>query len=206
MTLRDIADVIGCDYRSVANGLDRCEIETRSRAESKSNISVDERLTDCDQLYSEYHEKEKSFYQIAEEVGRSYSTVIKWAGVHGIQARSKSEATELAVESGDKHHSWKGGPPVYGAGWNDTIRESVRDRDDRACRNCGLSDEDHVEKYGGKLQVHHIVPARSIDCADRRNRSSNLLTLCFGCHKKVERFAPLVPSDVAESARGVEDV
>jgi 5-methylcytosine-specific restriction endonuclease McrA len=82
--------------------------------------------------------------------------------------------------------------PQYGAGWNEDKREAVRERDNRECVACGLDERMHVEKYGRKLNVHHIVPAREFDDAERRNAMGNLISVCIPCHRRWEGI-PLRP-------------
>jgi predicted HNH restriction endonuclease len=63
-----------------------------------------------------------------------------------------------------------------------------------------MGEEDHLEEYGRRLDVHHITPAREIDDPDERNAMDNLITLCRGgCHHTWEQMAPLRP-DTAEVA------
>lgn len=87
---------------------------------------------------------------------------------------------------GEKHPLWK--PETkYGKGWNEEKRETVRERDGRVCQYCG------DESDNGKLDVHHIQPADSFDDPEKRNATENLIALCRACHRRVEKFAPLLP-------------
>lgn len=96
--------------------------------------------------------------------------------------------------SGPNHHQWEGGQFPYGAGWNDAKKEAVRERDKRTCQHCGRPEKEHVEMFGRKHSVHHIVPARQFDDPERRNAMDNLITLCQGgCHQIWERMSPLRP-------------
>lgn len=87
---------------------------------------------------------------------------------------------------------------TYGAGWNDTTRERVRERDGKQCVDCGMTQSTHIEKYGRRLDVHHIVPAHAVTDPQTRNDDSNLITLCAACHVKWERVRGLrrVPDGV----------
>lgn len=96
--------------------------------------------------------------------------------------------------SGENHPNWNGGTFPYGPGWNDAKKEQVRERDGRCCRECGRTEEEHVEKFGSKHAVHHIQRARSFDDPEERNAPENLITLCrWTCHSKWERMSPLRP-------------
>ena len=72
---------------------------------------------------------------------------------------------------------WKGGKRnEYGDGWDNELRERVRNRDRQMCVLCG-------DEYNGgrRLTVHHI------DYGKSNNHSSNLVALCKRCHGKVHK-------------------
>lgn len=94
--------------------------------------------------------------------------------------------------TGEDHPQWQGGRFPYGDGWDREKRRQVRARDDFSCQSCGMSQETHIDQYGTKLCVHHIIPAREVDSAKRRNSMDNLVTLCRPCHKRWEGI-PLRP-------------
>jgi len=96
------------------------------------------------------------------------------------------------VRIGPANPNWEGGPEPYGKGWNEQKREDVRERDGRECRGCGKAEEQHLNEYGRKLSVHHIVPARQFEGPERRNAKSNLISLCVDCHRRWEGI-PLRP-------------
>ena len=67
---------------------------------------------------------------------------------------------------GENSPNWRGGPYPYGPGWDERLRETIRERDDHTCGICHLS---------GKT-VHHI------DYIKENLEHSNLVTLCPPCH------------------------
>lgn len=81
----------------------------------------------------------------------------------------------------------------YGPGWNEEKKETVREKYDRTCQACGDSEEKHLEMYGARLSVHHILPADWFDNPEKRNAVSNLVPLCCVCHKQWEGI-PLKPT------------
>lgn len=84
---------------------------------------------------------------------------------------------------GENHPgTWKGGAAPYGPGWNQEKKETVRERDGYKCQDCGMEQDEHLERHGEKLHVHHIQKARSFDDPAERNDESNLITLCRSCH------------------------
>jgi len=70
----------------------------------------------------------------------------------------------------------------YGPGWNEKIRHYVRARDGYKCRDCGISQDKHLEKTGKRLHVHHTIPARDREDPQVYNAVGNLITLCSKCH------------------------
>jgi len=63
---------------------------------------------------------------------------------------------------------------VYPLGWSSSLKETVRNRDERKCRICSKTEEEN----GKKLDVHHIN-------YDKTGLSFlNLISLCKSCHKK----------------------
>ncbi|MGM7319831.1 HNH endonuclease, partial [Idiomarina sp. ST10R2A5] len=66
------------------------------------------------------------------------------------------------------------------------------ERDGYCCQSCGLSQEDHIEKTGQGLHIHHIIPASEFDDAKSRNDESNLVAMCSSCHSNWEGI-PLRP-------------
>jgi|GEM_PF-5512958 len=89
-------------------------------------------------------------------------------------------------------------PLRYGPGWSEQKKEAVRERDDRQCVDCGLSGERHVEKYGPKLNVHHLVSPRTSTNPAVHNAKRNLVTLCVVCHQVRERSADTERPDLSE--------
>lgn len=71
------------------------------------------------------------------------------------------------------------------------VREAVILRDDECCVNCGMTREDHKEKFGRDITVNH-----KDHCSKRSNNDSffgkpnnelsNLETLCLHCHGSVD--------------------
>jgi hypothetical protein len=82
---------------------------------------------------------------------------------------------------------------VYGRGWTSEKKETVRERDGRQCRYCGMTESEHIDEYGRRLDVHHIIPARMFKNAAERNAMENLEAVCAPCHQRVEQMTPLRP-------------
>ncbi|MEN6529561.1 MAG: DEAD/DEAH box helicase [Anaerolineaceae bacterium] len=74
---------------------------------------------------------------------------------------------------------WRSDRNNYGPEW-ETIRTKVRTRDHFTCQICG--------KPEGRSQhhVHHKIPFKSFDSAEKANEPSNLITVCPDCHAMLE--------------------
>ena len=63
---------------------------------------------------------------------------------------------------------------IYPDDWTDILRESIRQRDNYVCQECGT----HQDELDKKLDVHHI------DYDKDNCNPTNLITLCRKCHIK----------------------
>lgn len=95
---------------------------------------------------------------------------------------------------GDDHWNWKGGY-TQGKNWA-AIRQRALDADDYQCQGCGLTEEEHRERYGAGLSVHHIHPRMEFDDPHEADQIDNLVALCRDCHSKWEGI-PLRPEGPA---------
>ena len=67
----------------------------------------------------------------------------------------------------------------YGPNWY-SQRRVVRARDNYKCQKCGISEKE----YNQELSVHHIKPFVLFESYLQANETSNLISLCEGCHRK----------------------
>jgi len=77
---------------------------------------------------------------------------------------------------GSNNHFWQGGIAdyPYPDEWTEILRDSIRQRDNYICQECGI----HQDELNKKLDVHHID-------YDKNNLDpKNLISLCRGCHIK----------------------
>lgn len=90
---------------------------------------------------------------------------------------------------GEKHPRWSGGKiPYYGPNWR-RQRRAARKRDNFTCRVCAVTEL----VLGKSLDVHHVIPFRRFNYVVGENSNykpanalSNLVSLCFDCHPRVE--------------------
>jgi transposase-like protein len=86
----DIADELGVNRNTVSSWLDRHDIEKRGDTDAFGKKAVDE-LKDRDWLYQQYGERERSTYDIADELNVVKTTVCEWMRRHDIEFRSPSQ-------------------------------------------------------------------------------------------------------------------
>jgi DEAD/DEAH box helicase domain-containing protein len=84
------------------------------------------------------------------------------------------------VEVLRKKGNWRNDQNNYGPKWQE-IRNSVLLRDSNCCQVCG------IKLPSPQMHVHHKIPFRTFNDADSANQRENLVTLCPGCHRKVEQ-------------------
>jgi len=88
-------------------------------------------------------------------------------------SRECADAHKGRYLTGLNNPNWRGGVKNYTSEFYN-MRELIRDRDERTCQYCGVS-ESQLDR---KLDVHHI----SYNTKD--NREENLISLCVNCHVK----------------------
>ena len=80
---------------------------------------------------------------------------------------------------GDKGSNWQGGISFepYDMTFTDVLKESIRQRDNRLCQECGCPECECLRL----LDVHHISYNK------KDSSPSNLISLCHSCHNKTGR-------------------
>jgi 5-methylcytosine-specific restriction endonuclease McrA len=81
---------------------------------------------------------------------------------------------------GAKHPNYQGGSlKSRGEEWGAT-RALVIARQNYKCANCGMSNDEHIQKYYRGLHVHH----RELFRLTAENSLETLVALCVSCHSK----------------------
>lgn len=175
-----IADEVGVERQTVNSWLDRHGIE-RTNPNDLSHRAK-RILTHADRLRTLYIGEGLSCRSIAQIANCHKMTVSDWLGRHAIEARDFSFEAH-----GEEHYNWQGGhgPYDYGPTWNSQRKRALL-RDDEQCRRCGLDRDGCLEKYDRDLSVHHIKKFRTFDGSGEANQLSNLITLCYHCHDRLE--------------------
>lgn len=184
-TTVEIADELGCTARTVNAWMHKHDID----CPWKLPETAQNKLSNPDWLRWAYEVRDRHVEDIADELRCSTGYLYEQLGRHDITGFDMV---------GEDHPMWNGGEYAYGEGWSEGTREAIRDRDDRECRLCGMSSDEHHEKHGMKLHVHHIVKARNVERSERRNDHENLITLCATCHVIAEETAPELPEGIDE--------
>jgi transposase/ribosomal protein L37AE/L43A len=79
----------------------------------------------------------------------------------------------------------------YSFGW-ESMRLKALERDDHECTVCGITDEEHRDRFGFGLDVHHVVPVRLFAQWDKPIEDAhtlrNLETVCRTHHPDAPGF------------------
>jgi len=62
------------------------------------------------------------------------------------------------------------------------IAEKARAKDNHNCADCGMETDEHWDRYGESLTVHHKIPPREFENDGDPHNFENLVTLCVSCH------------------------
>ena len=89
--------------------------------------------------------------------------------------------------SSENNPNWKGGISFlpYCVHFNDKIKETIRNRYNRTCTICGVSELQHISKTGkwlGRLDVDHLDNNKMQGCD---NWEWRLTALCRSCHNRM---------------------
>jgi hypothetical protein len=98
-----------------------------------------------------------------------------WGRKFHLEHRKKLSAARVGRFKGKDSPNWRGGKSCepYSIDWTETLRRSIRERDNYVCQLCTRSQGDRV------LSVHHI------DYNKKNCNPNNLITLCCSCNFKV---------------------
>lgn len=65
-------------------------------------------------------------------------------------------------------------------------REAIIARDGSKCQSCGMTQDEHLEKYNRSLTIDHI-DGQGRNSETPNHNPNNLTTLCLPCHGKKDR-------------------
>jgi 5-methylcytosine-specific restriction endonuclease McrA len=91
--------------------------------------------------------------------------------------------------TGEDNWAWNGGhADYYGSNWTQKRQETL-ERDDFCCQVCDMTRDEHYEKYGKDLDVHHKIPIDEFDEPEDANYLINLVTTCRSCHGQLDTIS-----------------
>lgn len=138
-------------------------------------------------FYGKKHTLESKLKMSKSHIGKKHSkkTVEKMKGNKNCLGRKLSEETKEKIRLSRKKYVGKNHPRwiedrdtfVRPDDWTDTLRESIRQRDNYICQECGIHQDELIGRFK-KLDVHHI------DYDKQNCNPNNLITLCRSCHSK----------------------
>lgn len=206
LSTRQIADKLDCGQGTIIKQMSKMDIERRSVSESIKG--------ERNGFYGETHSEEYREYKSEEMKGWHEDNE------HPMQGRSHSEEAKEAIgeknsgeggawygESRPEHSermkaesnpNWQGGHvEYYGPSFTASLKEDVRDRDNRECQLCG-TDEEELER---RLDIHHQVPFRKfgLENHEEANDKQNLVSLCRTCHAPLQGRETSIPTQNNES-------
>ena len=197
MTMLQIAEELDCCAAYVFKLLKKYNITTRKRGE---HTRWNKNLTkDIDERVAKYAEKEQKTMKKRYASGE----IVPWN--YGLTKETDERVRKAAEDfsknhfdcAGDKngfhgkHHSdefkreqsiRKGGTGIpyenaeYDPEFNDILKEEIRERDNRVCQVCGMTQEESLMLFNRALHVHHI------DFNKKNCDPNNLISLCIKCH------------------------
>jgi hypothetical protein len=103
----------------------------------------------------------------------------KWRENIGKANKGRKHKPQQGFQKGEDHPNWQNGKSFeeYGIDWTETLRESIRKRDNYMCYACGIH-QDELTGWYKKLDVHHIEYNKNDFNPDK------LVALCRSCHIK----------------------
>lgn len=118
-------------------------------------------------------------------LGKKKTDAVKKKMSLAMKGIPKSEEFKRAISKrkkglkGSLSSGWRGGKSfeIYPVDWTDTLRESIRQRDEFICKICGIH-QDELTGWYKILDVHHIDYDK-LNC-----NPDNLVSLCRSCHMK----------------------
>jgi 5-methylcytosine-specific restriction endonuclease McrA len=147
---------------------------------------MSEKYKDRGWLVEKYIREDMAVDEMAKLAECHHTTISRYLKQNGIQ---------VGQPSGKEHYNWKGGRSEnpHTAEWEKS-REKAIERDFEQCRSCGITRDEHKDKFNQDIEVHHRTPRNwyfneysEEEAHKKMNELRNLITLCKPCHMQVER-------------------
>lgn len=191
--LADIAEECGVTRGSVTYYMDKFGIERRTRGARKGPKNHEWKggpvTITCETCGEEFEvqpcRKDKSRYCSRECMYSGLSERYSGDGNHQYGLRGEANSTYGKV--GPDAPNWQGG-----SAWRTMeewfeARKAALDRDGWVCQQCGMPNDEHVERFNHSLHVHHLTP---VSDGGAKFDLDNLQTICAECHETEHNGRP----------------
>lgn len=189
-TCKEIGEIFNTHLTTICNFLNKNGIDTSTKGRLKSEITkkrislgklkgIEEGriIAKSGENHPFYHKTYEEIYGVekAEEIKEKNSKFmtkrnLKNNPMSNIETRKKVSAKRQGISL----DNWNGfiGKGEYDERWTPQFRNSIRNRDNQVCMNCGV----HREKLKRALSVHHINSDKKMSIQE------NCVSLCDSCH------------------------
>lgn len=165
MSYREVAAKYGVDHKVVMRWVKRSGHKSRIREEANRLMSI----------------KTKGQRR---SIGTEFKAgELPWnTGTKGVMKRNRTSFKKGEHFSEKTEFKGLGIKQKYPKEFNRALKERIKERDNYACQNCGISQYQYLLLKGRKLSVHHI------DFNKSHSEDANLITLCKECHSLVHIY------------------
>ena len=143
--------------------------------EHKENISIARTKFDINKkfLIHEYTKNKKALLKISQLVRCNVGLIYFYLKKYNIKLRGYDH-------HGKNNPNYKHGLGhlPYSKKYTKELRRAIRKRDNYKCQYCGMTQEEHLQIWGRKIEIHHINYNKQ-NC-----KENNLITLCKLCNMK----------------------
>lgn len=208
--LSDIADEFGVTIEAVRYYMKKYDLPRRRRGarEGEENPSWKggPQAVTCENCGDEF---ETTHWKAKNDLATYCSTGCKhehfterYAGEGNSQYGVRGEENSTHGRTGPDAPNWQGG-----SRWRGTMkwlraRADALERDEGECVYCGVSNEEHNERYDHGLHCHHIEP---VSDGGAKFDLDNLETICANCHTEQHNGKPFTQLDPRHSAADQPD-
>jgi len=167
---REISEIFDCGISTIHYKMNKCDIQKRTNSDSQKG----KKLSDITR--KKISESKKGILPIdnGHKLDCNCGVCNMMKGISHWNEESKRKFSK--ARSGKNHPQWLDGASMrgYGFGFNDELKEKIKERDGFVCQECGIPENEL--KY--VLCVHHI------DYDKNNHNESNLISLCRSCHSQ----------------------